>query len=161
MLILVVRNVQLRYLIHLVRSLYPVSPVYPVLLLRPVCLVQQLPVHLLPPITLTSYLPYIFMHCSFKNLSFVPRPSTFASRSFVISSLFRHHIPPFPSLHSPFEGSQRQLGMCPARMELLNRKKFSSFFPSLHSSSPWERAGVRIPFLSPRNPDFNIFSAVV
>ena len=37
----------------------------------------------------------------------------------------------------------------------------SSSFPSLHSPSPWERDGVRILFLSPRNPVFNIFSVVV
>ena len=37
----------------------------------------------------------------------------------------------------------------------------SSFFPSLHSPSPWERDGVRILFLSPRNPVFNIFCIAV
>ena len=33
--------------------------------------------------------------------------------------------------------------------------------PSLHTSSPWERDGVRILFLSPRNPVFNIFCIAV
>ena len=129
---------------------------------------MTLPLYLLPPITLASYLPFIFMYCSFKNLpfviyhsSFVLCHSSFLPFSIATFPLFHRYTPPFPSLHSPFEGSQRQLGMCPARAEILNRKKFSSFFPSLHSFSPWERAGVRIPFLSPRNPDFNIFSAVV
>ena len=91
---------------HLVRSLHLVYPIYLVLLLRPAYLVQQLPVHLLPPITLASYLPFIFMYCSFK--------------------------------------------IC-----------YSSLVIRPYTPSPLERAGVRIPFLSPRNPVFTIFSAVV
>nr|DAI34743.1 MAG TPA: hypothetical protein [Bacteriophage sp.] len=34
-------------------------------------------------------------------------------------------------------------------------------FSSLHSPSPWERDGVRILFISSRNPVFTIFCTVV
>ena len=44
---------------------------------------------------------------------------------------------PFPSLHSPFEGSQRQLGMCTARAEYVRRERFVSF----SSLSPFGGSG--------------------
>ncbi|VDG81254.1 Uncharacterised protein [Capnocytophaga ochracea] len=38
---------------------------------------------------------------------------------------------------------------------------FLPFFRRYIPPSPWERDGVRITFLSPRNPAFNIFFTIV
>ena len=63
------------------------------------------------------------------------------------SSLVTRHFFPFPSPHSPFEGSQRQLGMYPTRdfhhiffVIRLSSLVIFSPFPSLHSPSPWEKS---------------------
>ena len=89
----------------------------------------------------------------------------------------------FPSLHSPFEWksaiAEYVIGgmLSPSALrwcELVARTHFTkvnfllyydptlpSFFRHYIPPSPWERDGVRILFLSPRNPVFTVFSPVV
>ena len=151
MLILVLRNVQSLCLMHFVRSLHLVYPVYSVLLLRPLSLVQQLPVHLLPPITLTSYLPYIFKHCSFKNLpfviyhsSFVLCHSSFLRLSVTTFPLFRH-TPSYclwPKAYHLFPFLSHQNPVFNIFYVVVSQYKSTTYIPFLYQSSK-----IRISFL--------------
>ena len=47
-----------------------------------------------------------------KNRHNTPPPSPSQPLQNLLRPPIAHHIPLFPSLHSSFEGSQRQLGMC-------------------------------------------------
>ena len=95
-------------------------------------------------------------HSSFLPLSVITFPLIeVASDSWVCAPQKRSMckgggLSPFSSL-SPFGGSGAYR---------INDSLHSPF-PSLHSPSPWERDGERIPFLSPRNPVFTVFCIVV
>ena len=99
---------------------------------------------------------FVIRHSSFLPLSVITFPLIeVASDSWVCAPQKRSMckgggLSSFSSL-SPFGGSGAYR---------INDSLHSPF-PSLHSPSPSERAGVRILFLSPRNPVFGIFGIVV
>ena len=91
------------------------------------------------------------------HLSFVTRHSSFLPLS-------RHYTPPLE------KARERFLSLPVTKFPLIEvasdswvceKGEVSFASPSLHTPSPWERDGVRILFLSPRNPVFNIFSIAV
>ncbi|ACU92404.1 hypothetical protein Coch_0848 [Capnocytophaga ochracea DSM 7271] len=78
----------------------------------------------------------------------------FSSHFLRHSPLVIRHFFPSPSSHSPFEGSQRQLGMCTTIAEYVRRGRFVSF----SSLSPFGGSGAYRINDSPQIPPLKVAS---